>query len=182
MLNRRQFIKQSTVWSGGLLLAAGCRRTLQQGPYRIFSEEEANCLIALCEQIIPADDTPGATDAGVIFYIDTAVAYYFPQARNHYRGGIASLQAYCRSAHGDLFEALLPSLQIEVMKRMETGDMPLDLWKTISPQAFMSMAVQHTMQGFYGPPRHGGNKDYASYRMLQLDFPLVVGQNRYKHG
>ena len=35
------------------------------------------------------------------------------------------------------------------------------------------------MQGFYGSPRHGGNKDYASYRMLGLDYPNIIGQNRY---
>jgi len=34
------------------------------------------------------------------------------------------------------------------------------------------------MQGFYGNPRHGGNRDYASYRMLGLDYPQLVGQDR----
>ena len=35
------------------------------------------------------------------------------------------------------------------------------------------------MQGFYGSPRHGGNKDYVSYRMLGLEYPDIIGQNRY---
>jgi gluconate 2-dehydrogenase gamma chain len=37
------------------------------------------------------------------------------------------------------------------------------------------------MQGFYGSPRHGGNKNYMSYQMMGIDFPLVVGRNHYKH-
>jgi gluconate 2-dehydrogenase gamma chain len=179
MLNRRQFIKQSLVWPGSLWLAWGCRHRPQQPAYRIFSEEEAACLIALCEQIIPADDTPGATDAGVIHYIDTTLAHYFPEAEAPYHAGIASLQAWCRAAHGNPFEALPPSLQTEIMKRMETDSLPPEPWTAISPGSFLSMLVQHTMQGVDGPPRHGGNRDYASYKMLKLDFPLLAGQNRY---
>jgi gluconate 2-dehydrogenase gamma chain len=34
------------------------------------------------------------------------------------------------------------------------------------------------MQGFYGSPRHGGNRDYLSYRMLGIDYPQVIGRNR----
>ncbi|MDR1644651.1 MAG: gluconate 2-dehydrogenase subunit 3 family protein [Tannerellaceae bacterium] len=154
----------------------------QQSPYRIFSPEEAGCLIALCEQIIPADDAPGATEAGVIYYIDATVARYFPDTKDRYHNGIASLQAHCQAAHGQSFEALSPTLRTEVVERMETGSLPPEHWETISPQAFLTMVIRHTMQGFYGPPRHGGNRNYASYRMLKLDFPLVVGQNRYSHG
>jgi gluconate 2-dehydrogenase gamma chain len=36
------------------------------------------------------------------------------------------------------------------------------------------------MQGYYGSPIHGGNKDYMSFDMLGLDYPLNIGQNRYQ--
>jgi len=36
------------------------------------------------------------------------------------------------------------------------------------------------MQGFYGSPRHGGNKNNVSYKMMRLDYPVIIGQNRYK--
>ena len=42
------------------------------------------------------------------------------------------------------------------------------------------MIIKHSMQGFYGPPRHGGNKNYISYKIMDLDYPYVVGQNRYR--
>jgi len=35
------------------------------------------------------------------------------------------------------------------------------------------------MQGFYGSPRHGGNRNYASYKMMGLEYPRLIGQNRY---
>jgi gluconate 2-dehydrogenase gamma chain len=36
------------------------------------------------------------------------------------------------------------------------------------------------MQSYYGSSRHGGNKNNTSYKMLQLDYPVIIGQNRYK--
>jgi gluconate 2-dehydrogenase gamma chain len=41
------------------------------------------------------------------------------------------------------------------------------------------MVRQHSLQGFYGSPGHGGNREYISYRMLGIDYPKVIGQNRY---
>jgi gluconate 2-dehydrogenase gamma chain len=37
----------------------------------------------------------------------------------------------------------------------------------------------HTMQGFYGDPRHGGNRDRASWKMVGLSYPPIRGQEKY---
>jgi gluconate 2-dehydrogenase gamma chain len=40
---------------------------------------------------------------------------------------------------------------------------------TSSPLAsFFAMVIDHTMQGFYGSPEHGGNRDEASWKMLGI--------------
>ncbi len=41
------------------------------------------------------------------------------------------------------------------------------------------MVLAHTMQGFYGSPRHGGNRDYASWRMLRVPASPVRGRIQY---
>ncbi len=41
------------------------------------------------------------------------------------------------------------------------------------------MVLDHCMQGFYGSPRHGGNKDYASWRMLGVPVSPVRGRQHY---
>jgi gluconate 2-dehydrogenase gamma chain len=38
---------------------------------------------------------------------------------------------------------------------------------------------RHTMQGYYGSPRHGGNKDAVSWRMLNLSEPMLRGRAQY---
>jgi len=62
---------------------------------------------------------------------------------------------------------------------MEKNEMPQEQW-TISPKKFFDLLLDRTMQGFYGSPRHGGNKNYMSFKMLKLDYPLLIGQNRYR--
>jgi gluconate 2-dehydrogenase gamma chain len=44
---------------------------------------------------------------------------------------------------------------------------------------FFEMVLAHTMQGFYGSPRHGGNRDYASWRMLRVPASPVRGRILY---
>ncbi len=38
------------------------------------------------------------------------------------------------------------------------------------------------MQGFYGSPQHGGNRGYASFKMLNLEYPHGVIQKRDPSG
>ena len=165
---------------GSILLYPSCTKNVS--PYRVFTEDEADCLIALSEQIIPADQDAGATEAGVIWFIDRQTHLRFPNDLPTYQKGIAALQATCKELHGMLFEKLGFSMQTETMKQLEQGRLPAEHWEEIGQQSFFNLVLNRTMQGFYGSPRHGGNKHYVSYRMLRLDYPLLIGQNRYRHG
>jgi len=176
--NRRDFIKKAGLLYGSILLYPSCNRDIKS--YRVFTDEEAACLIALSEQIIPADHDAGATDAEVIHFIDRQTSLRFPNDLPVFQKGIAALQATCKEQYTLLFEELDEATQIETMKSMERGALPAEYWEGIGQQSFFNLVMNRTMQGFYGSPRHGGNKNYVSYRMLKLDYPLVVGQNRYR--
>jgi gluconate 2-dehydrogenase gamma chain len=51
-------------------------------------------------------------------------------------------------------------------------------WSLTSPGGFFQIVVDHSMQGFYGDPRHGGNRDGASWKMLGLSYPPIRGRLR----
>jgi len=174
--NRREFIKTAGLLYGSLLLMPGCSST--NAKFINFTDEEADCLIALCERIIPADDYPGATDAGVINYIDRQIRLRFPEEKELFRQGIECLQKLCRDKYKQNFEELSTELQINTMQLMEKNEI-MQEGMSISMRNFFSKLLDRTMQGFYGSPRHGGNKDYMSFKMLKLDYPLLIGQNRY---
>jgi gluconate 2-dehydrogenase gamma chain len=177
-LNRRSFIKSAGLAFGSVLLFPSC---LKHGSlYRFFTPEEALCVIALCEQIIPKDQSPGATDAGVIIYIDRQLSGVFHYDQETYRNGIKSLQNYCRIKSGKNFESLIAIEQVKIMKLMESNQIGEKDWSLGKASDFFNLVLTHTMQGFYGSPIHGGNKDFMSFEMLRIDYPLVIGQNRYR--
>ena len=176
--NRRDFIKSASLAFGSILLFPSCLK--QKGIYRFFTPEEAICIIAFCEQIIPKDESPGATDAGVIYYIDRQLFGVFHYNQETYRNGIKNLQAWCNSKYGKPFELIIPEDQINAMKILESNQLNEAEWTGSKPAEFFNLVCSHTMQGFYGSPVHGGNKDYMSFEMLRIDYPLVIGQNRYR--
>jgi gluconate 2-dehydrogenase gamma chain len=138
--------------------------TARKSPFRLFSVAEARTLAAICEQIIPADQDPGASWAGVVKYIDRQLAVKFHDQIETYRRGIALAD----SAAGGNFSAAPADRQLETMKRLEKDAKP-----------FFDQVVAHTMQGFYGNPRHGGNREFASWRMLSIPPVPVRGRAQY---
>ncbi|MFC2091007.1 hypothetical protein ACFLT1_09565, partial [Bacteroidota bacterium] len=59
--------------------------------------------------------------------------------------------------------------------------LPASIWEgLVNQSSLFRRMIQHTMQGFYGSPRHGGNKNYISYKLMKLEYPYIVGQNRYR--
>ena len=176
--NRREFVRFLGITYGSVLLIPAC--STDASNYRVFSNKEADCLIALCEQIIPADHDGGATEAQVIHFIDKQTALRFPHDLTIYRQGVSCLQATCKDLYNKIFEQLESPVQIEIMKKLEKNELPEKFWQEVGQSSFFNLVLNRTMQGFYGSPRHGGNKNYMSYRMIKLDYPIVLGQNRYQ--
>ena len=46
---------------------------------------------------------------------------------------------------------------------------------------FFNLILAHAMQGFYGDPRHGGNRGAASWKMVALPNPPVRGRMPYEN-
>ena len=68
-------------------------------------------------------------------------------------------------AAGPPFADLASAEQTEVLRDVEK-----------KAKAFFDLILAHTMQGFYGDPRHGGNREAVSWKMLALPFPPVGGE------
>ena len=82
--NRRKFIKQCIALYGSLLLLPACDLKKGRQSFVSFTEEQADCIGAICEQIIPTDEYPGALDAGVLNYIDKQLYQRFPEQKARY--------------------------------------------------------------------------------------------------
>ena len=183
-LTRRRLLQLGLVAAAGTAVGAGSSVLLTRlgrstrPLYRFFSDAEAKLLIAVCERIVPGDDTPGATEAGVIHYIDRQLVGVYQEHQPAYRRGLAALRETCRAWGEAPFTQLPEPKQIELLELLESGRPPGPAWEKPSSAAFFALVLKHTMEGFYGSPRHGGNRGYASYRMLNLDYPQIIGRNR----
>ncbi|MCX6954775.1 MAG: gluconate 2-dehydrogenase subunit 3 family protein [Verrucomicrobia bacterium] len=185
-LSRRTVLKLAAVGFVGGVVGLGSTAALtryRRPPppgYRFFTAAEGALLIEICEQLIPRDDAPGATDTGAIWYIDRQLCGRFAAQQPLYRRGLESFRLTCVQEYKKTFAELSTDEKIAALRAIEAGRAPKALWSTPTPSAFFNVVLAHTMQSFYGSPRHGGNRGFASHRMLGLDYPQLVGQNRYR--
>jgi len=66
-----------------------------------------------------------------------------------------------------------------MLEKMQAGEFPGDYWKDHSPADFFDMIKTTFSEGFMEVLVHGRNRGFISYHMLGLDYPKVIGQNRY---
>jgi gluconate 2-dehydrogenase gamma chain len=184
--SRRRVLKVAAVVAAGAAAGVGApavlQRMLNRGQlrrWRFLTEAEASLLDAVCAQIIPTDQDPGAREAGCVRYIDWQLAGPHKRLAGRYHDGLAALVATCQALHQKPFEQLSSDEQVKLLAKLEAGQAPKEHWTKVSSGEFFGLVCDHTMQGFYGSPRHGGNRDYASYRMLGLAYPNIIGQDRH---
>lgn len=184
-MRRREFIELSAHTLGGLVayglagtpLVASAREGKVKVPLRFFTQQEARVIVAACERIFPGDESgPGATQAGVVVYIDRQLAgpygtdayrYTKPpfvesapghgyqgreSPRQTYRAGIARL--------GARFVALDAAGQDERLASIEKSH-------------FFQLLRQHTIEGMFCDPMHGGNAGLIGWRSLGYPGPQM---------
>jgi gluconate 2-dehydrogenase gamma chain len=126
-------------------------------------------LTAVCDQMIPPDQDPGGGWAGVASYIDRQLGGPFREHLEAYRRGLAEAD---RRAGGDFCGAPVDQ-QLQVLQKMDRDK---------ATKAFISLVAAHSIQGFYGSPRHGGNRDFCSWRMLGVPASPVRGRAQFDLG
>ena len=113
-------------------------------------------------------------------FIDKQLVGHYAQYGEAYRRGLLGVDETSRAMFDASFLDLNWSQQTKVLIALEAGNALGETWHRESASQFFRMIRDHTLQGFYGSPRHGGNRGFASFRMLEIDYPRIFGQNRYK--
>ncbi len=168
---RRGFLLHSVTGLGSAWLTANWPEILRAhehakhaaaaGPsarFEFFTPQQAAEVAAMTAQIIPTDATPGAREAGVIYFIDRALATFDRDRRDIYLQGLNDLQRRCSEAiaPGKLFSELGPAQQIAMLE-------------TIEKTEFFAAVRVHTIIGFFANPEYGGNKDQAGWKLIGFE-------------
>jgi gluconate 2-dehydrogenase gamma chain len=164
-MSRREMLRRSAALGAVAAVPANVlAQAANAAPYRIFTAAEAATLEAVVSRLIPSDaNGPGALEAGAARYIDGALGDALAAQLGAYRAGLAALEAYARTAAGASFAALPPERQDELLTDLEqnraTGFSP-------SSSAFFELVLGHTLEGTFGDPHYGGNRDFIGWELI----------------
>lgn len=129
-----------------------------------FSKDEAATIEAITARLIPGTpQDPGAREAGAVTFIDRALAGYVAHLQVFYRRGIDLFDQFCLAQAGRRFQELPVDRQDEMLRHIESGG---EAEQDNRLGQFFAVVYEHTLEGTFCDPIHGGNKDAVGWRMI----------------
>jgi gluconate 2-dehydrogenase gamma chain len=127
-------------------------------PFTTLSAAEAREIDAITQRIMPTTNTPGAKEAGVIYFIDKAVGTHAKEWLPDLRKGLADLaQRAGKKRRGATSFASLPVADQDAIL--------IDIEKT----DFFGAIRFGTMAGMFADPKWGGNRNHAGWKVINFD-------------
>ncbi|HEY6361825.1 MAG TPA: gluconate 2-dehydrogenase subunit 3 family protein, partial [Vicinamibacterales bacterium] len=150
--------------------AARAAAQLAGAKWSLLSAVEASDIDAVTAQIIPTDDTPGAREAGVVYFIDAALATFLSQLAGDYRAQLAEFQAALRKQYPGVasFASLTSEQQVEHLRGVDRT-------------TFFETTRLLTLLGMFALPACGGNRDAMGWklRVTYRDHPDDLANARF---
>lgn len=167
--SRRDFLKTTGSAFGVSLVAlnmplilSAChdaRENMENGTgFKLLSSREAANLKAAVDQIIPADETPGASEIGVVHFIDAALGGFIAGQAPFLREGLEDMDSRSKTT-GSGVDAF-SDLSLEQQKQLLVA---------IEDTPFFGFLYFLTMCGTFCMPEYGGNRDHAGWELLGFD-------------
>jgi gluconate 2-dehydrogenase gamma chain len=113
---------------------------------------------AIASQIIPSDDSPGAREAGVIYFIDRALATFDADKRGLYTKGLEDAER----KRAELFPGSKNIAELHAEQQIR-------LLEAIETTEFFEQVRTHCIMGFFGNPSYGGNRDLAGWKLIGFE-------------
>lgn len=167
-LSRRAFLRSASGAARSSLIVlslpailVSCERSKQAAlnneEFSVLTEEEAQEFHAIAARIIPTDETPGATEAGVIYFIDNVLGDNREEEHEILRQGMRDLQVAASLNYGtSYFHELEPEQQDQLLTEVE--DTP-----------FFGTMRFLTIGGMFSLPEYGGNRDKVGYQLIGFE-------------
>lgn len=126
--------------------------------FQTLDAAEAREIDAITSQIVPSTDSPGAHEAGVVYFIDRALATFDSHLRENYRAGMAGIQQKRREMFpaSSSVAALSSDQQVQLIHAIESTD-------------FFELLRTHTLYGLLGDPSYGGNRGQIGWKLIGFD-------------
>jgi gluconate 2-dehydrogenase gamma chain len=183
-MKRREFLTLPAASLGGALFytLAGepVRLEAQTGeikvPLRFFTAAEARVVQAACDRIFPSDENgPGASEAGVVIYIDRQLAGPYGRDKYRYTKGpfVESVPEHGyqgKESPREIYRAGIRGLENFADLSPAERDQRL---RAIEKTTFFRMLRQHTIEGMFSDPLHGGNANMIGWQLIGYPGPIM---------
>src|SRR5579859_4452302 len=137
--------------------------------FQFFTPEQAVEIDAITARIIPSDETPGAREAGVVYFIDRGLTSFAADDQKIYREGLPALQARVRGLLPgvDKYSAATPEQQDQVLHSLDEDSAPAhEDSKSGGASSFFHVVRIHTIVGFLIDPDSGGNHRGVGWKVI----------------
>lgn len=140
---------------GEAIAHAAHQMTQAQPALTVLTREQAADVEAFASRIIPTDDTPGAREAGVVYFIDRGLATWAKDQLPGFTTGLAKLErdVGAKFRGQTRLSALTPAQQDEVLKSIENTP-------------FFGQMRFATIAGMFSLPSYGGNREFAGWKLV----------------
>jgi gluconate 2-dehydrogenase gamma chain len=119
--------------------------------------EEARAVEAIAAQIVPTDDTPGAREAGAMYFIDRSLRSWASATADPFRAGLREFRVAFAAGHPTLdFAAADSATQIAFLLEVESTE----FFKTVRTL---------TLLGMFTLPRYGGNRGAEGWKLIGFE-------------
>ena len=168
-LSRRHFMQGSGILASSSLLRlsvpailaaaqTACSARDEGATFVTLTASEAVELEAIAARILPTTDTPGAREAGVIYFMDNVLGEKFSEMLSGVRSSLADFQ----EGIADRFEGTL--------KFSDLSEADQDVWIGVNETTqFFSVARTLTLWGFFAMSSYGGNKDNIAWDLIDFN-------------
>lgn len=125
------------------------------GEFKLLTPAEARDVEAIAAQIVPSGTTPGAREAGVVYFVDQIHAGLYAAQADAFRADLAAFQRAVSEAHPDAgaFADLSDPQQLAYLKDIEQT-------------AFFKQMRFLTVLGLLALPSYGGNRERSGWKMV----------------
>ncbi len=137
-------------------------------PHIPFSPSQQKCMIAIMDRVVPSNEFPSASVAGVLNYIESLL-HMEEQLRTSVQSGLDAIDQLTTATFGSSFAEINFELQDNILKGCLDGRLPerdgAELFTT-ALREFAELCVRLVSEGYYADPGNGGNRGSVSWDMI----------------
>jgi gluconate 2-dehydrogenase gamma chain len=163
--------RRAIIATAAIVPVAALTASAQTPAPSALSDAQLRILAAFVDRLIPKDELgPSASESDVPIYINRALGDYLAVEKTAFIEGLEATDGFAKRSQNRSFIDLTAEKQDIVLTAMESGSAE----GFPSARAFFNRARRLTLEGMFGDPYYGGNKNFAGWDLIRYPGPRLA--------